>query len=146
VVSGPFNGLAEPALVLSPPDQPSADDDGLLAASEIATLKLDADWILLTGCTTATGDDADGAAALAKAFLHAGARTVAASQWVAPPDPTGALVAGVFDALKREPSIGRAEALRRAQLQMLDPSNPPEYAHPLSWAALSLIGDGAPGR
>ena len=149
VTAGPFNGLAEPALVLSPPDQASAEDDGLLTASEIAALKLDADWVLLTACVTAADGDtraADGVATLARAFQHAGARGVAASHWMAPAEPTGAVVAGVFDALKREPSIGRAEALRRAQLQMLDPSNPPEYAHPQSWGALSLIGDGAAGR
>ena len=35
---------AEPALVLSPPDQPTEEDDGLLTASEVAGLKLDADW------------------------------------------------------------------------------------------------------
>ncbi len=149
VTAGPFNGLAEPALVLSPPDQASAEDDGLLTASEIAALKLDADWVVLTACVTAAADGApaaDGVAALARAFQHAGARVVAASHWMAPAEPTGALVAGVFDALKREPSIGRAEALRRAQLQMIDPSSPPEYGHPQSWGALALIGDGAPGR
>jgi len=37
---------AEPALVLSPPDQPTEEDDGLLTASEVAGLKLDADWVV----------------------------------------------------------------------------------------------------
>jgi CHAT domain-containing protein len=38
LVSGELKGLAEPALVLTPPDEGSEADDGLLTASEIATL------------------------------------------------------------------------------------------------------------
>jgi len=37
-----------------------------------------------------------------------------------------------FDELKNDPTIGRAAALRRAEMAMLDPKNPPEFAHPLS--------------
>ncbi len=49
-------GLAEPALVLTPPAHASALDDGLLTASEIAALKLDADWVILSACNTAAGN------------------------------------------------------------------------------------------
>ncbi len=38
---------------------------------------------------------------------------------------------GAFDELKNDPTIGRAVALRRAEMAMLDPKNPPEFAHPL---------------
>jgi len=34
---------AEPALMLTPPEVPSEEDDGLLTASEVAQLQLDAD-------------------------------------------------------------------------------------------------------
>jgi hypothetical protein len=40
LVAGDVKGLAEPSLVLSIPKQPSELDDGLLAASEVAQLKL----------------------------------------------------------------------------------------------------------
>jgi hypothetical protein len=43
LVSGDLPGLAEPALVLTPPPAASAADDGLLTASKIATLQFDAD-------------------------------------------------------------------------------------------------------
>ena len=39
---------------------------------------------------------------------------------------------GAFDELKNDPTIGRAVALRRAEMAMLDPKNPSEFAHPLS--------------
>ena len=41
--------------MLTPPDVPTEADDGLLTASEIATLKLNADWVVLSACNTAAG-------------------------------------------------------------------------------------------
>ena len=53
---------------------------------------------------------------------------------------------GAFDELAKDPSIGRAEALRRAEMAMLDPANPPEFAHPMMWAPFVLVGEGGTGR
>jgi CHAT domain-containing protein len=47
---------AEPALALSLPETPTDLDDGLLTASEVAQLKLNADWVVLSACNTAAGD------------------------------------------------------------------------------------------
>jgi CHAT domain-containing protein len=63
---------AEPALILTPPDEASEEDDGLLTASEVALLRLDADWVILSACNTAAGDATFGAeslAGLARAFF-----------------------------------------------------------------------------
>ena len=46
----------ETALLLTPPDQATETDDGLLTASEISQLKLDADWVVLSACNTAAGE------------------------------------------------------------------------------------------
>jgi CHAT domain-containing protein len=43
----------EPALLLTPPEHATEEDDGLLTASEVAQLRLDADWVLLSACNTA---------------------------------------------------------------------------------------------
>jgi CHAT domain-containing protein len=43
---------AEPALVLSLPEHPTEFNDGLLTASEVAQLKLNADWVVLSACNT----------------------------------------------------------------------------------------------
>ena len=56
LVAGDVKGLAEPSLVLSIPKQPSELDDGLLTASEVAQLKLNADWVVLSACNTIAGD------------------------------------------------------------------------------------------
>jgi CHAT domain-containing protein len=69
------NTGAEPALLLSPPKVDATreqleEDDGLLMASEVAQLELDADWMVLSACTTAAGEkgDAEALAGLARAF------------------------------------------------------------------------------
>jgi CHAT domain-containing protein len=149
LVSGDLPGLAEPALVLTPPKDATPENDGLLTASKVATLKLNADTVVLSACNTAAGDgtpDAGGLSGLAKAFFYAGARSLLVSHWKVPSNSTVKLMTDTFAALKEEPKIGRAEALRRAEMAMLDPSNPPEFAHPMAWAAFVLAGEGGAGR
>jgi CHAT domain-containing protein/tetratricopeptide (TPR) repeat protein len=83
LVAGDLRNLAEPALVLTPPAMATADDDGLLTASDVARLKLNADWVILSACNTAAGDTpgAEGLSGLARAFFYAGARTLLVSHW-----------------------------------------------------------------
>jgi CHAT domain-containing protein len=141
--------LVEPALVLTPPATATPDNDGLLTASEVATLKLNADWVVLSACNTAASDgtpDAGGLSGLAKAFFYAGARSLLVSHWPVQSEATVKLVISAVEELAKNPSIGRAEALRRAEITMLDPKNPPEYAHPVYWAPFILAGEGGAGR
>lgn len=49
LVAGEVKGLSEPALVLTLPAHPTADDDGLLTSSRVARLTLDADWAVQHG-------------------------------------------------------------------------------------------------
>ena len=56
LVAGDVKGLAESSLVLSIPRQPTEFDDGLLTSSEVAQLKLNADWVVLSACNTIAGD------------------------------------------------------------------------------------------
>ena len=149
LMSGDLQGLAEPALVLTPPPRATPENDGLLTASKIATLNLDADWVVLSACNTAASDgtpDAGGLSGLAKAFFYAGARSLLVSHWPVPSEATVKLVTSAFEALERDKTIGRAEALRRAEMAMLDPASQPEFAHPMMWAPFSLAGEGGAGR
>ncbi|MBL8670739.1 MAG: CHAT domain-containing protein [Alphaproteobacteria bacterium] len=145
LAAGELRGAAEPALVLSPPDQASDDDDGLLTASEIARLDLDADWVILSACNTAAPDGTPGSqglSGLAKAFFHAGSRALLASHWPVFSDAAVQLTTGMLGALAADPAIGRAEAARRARVARIEDKARPHYAHPIFWAPFSLVGDG----
>jgi CHAT domain-containing protein/Tfp pilus assembly protein PilF len=147
LVAGDLNNLAEPALVLTPPEVPTKEDDGLLTASEVARLKLDADWVILSACNTAAPDGtpgAEGLSGLAKAFLYAGSRALLVSHWPVNSHAAVVLTTGAISALAADPGIGRAEALRRSMVAMLSDPAPTYFAHPLFWAPFVVVGEGGP--
>ena len=147
LVGGEVAGLSEPALVLTP----SAADDGLLTASEVMQLRLDADWVILSACNTASGEGAGGSSfgGLASAFIHAGARALLVSHWPVRDDVAARLTVRAIAIGKENPAISRAEALQRAMREIRDdPSHDTDsdtWAHPNAWAPFTLIGD-ASGR
>jgi CHAT domain-containing protein len=83
LVAQEVRGLGEPALAMTLPPVASETDDGLLTTSKIATLKLNADWVVLSACNTAAGNapDAEALSGLASAFLFAGARSLLVTHW-----------------------------------------------------------------
>ena len=144
LVAGEVKGLGEPALAFSVPERPSELDDGLLTASEVSQLRLDADWVILSACNTAAGG-APGAQALsglAKSFFHAGARALLVSHWRIGSQAAARITTAAFEAQHNEPGIGRAEALRRAMLDFLADKSDPWNAYPTFWAAFMVVGDG----
>ncbi len=147
-LAGELNGTAEPGLIMTPPaPKATQDDDGYLSGSEIASLKLDAEWVILSACNTAGSDDAGGGEALsglARAFFYAGARALLASHWAVDTDATVQLVT-VAARESRNKAVGRAEALRRAMLSMINNGKQRE-AHPTYWAPFVIIGEGGAGR
>jgi CHAT domain-containing protein len=135
---------AEPSLLLSPPDKASEVDDGLLTASEVARLEMDADLVILSACNTAASDGAPGAEALsglASAFIYAGARSLLVSHWYVNSEGAVKIITGAFGELSRDPTMGKAEALRRSiDARIREGSG---RAHPSYWAPFVIIGDGA---
>jgi CHAT domain-containing protein len=145
LLPGELNCQSEPALALSPPAQPAASkaNDGLLEASEIAALRLNADLVVLSACNTAqTGGQFGGEAlsGLAQAFFYAGARGLVASHWQVPSSSTVNLMVGMFQRMGPTMAGGAAESLRQSQLALIAR---PGTAHPFFWAAFTVIGDGA---
>ena len=145
LVSGDLIDITEPALVLTPPKAPSELDDGLLTASEITQLRLDADLVILSACNTAASDGrpgAEGLSGLAKAFLYAGSRSLLVSHWPVESFTTVKLTTGMLANLAAEPHIGKAEALRRSMLDLIESAQSPLWAHPMFWAPFTIVGEG----
>jgi len=138
-----FKGLAESALVFTPPRKGTQEDDGLLTASEVAQLKLNADLVILTATSTAAADgtpDVEGVSGLARAFFQAGDRAVLATHWAVPSDATLKLVTRTLR--ERNRGVGNAEALRRAMLPLMNGEDRLAYAHPSYWAPFMVVGEG----
>jgi CHAT domain len=144
LVAGDVKGLGEPSLALTLPAKPNSLDDGLLTASEVSGLKLNADWVVLSACNTAARQTAGAEAlsGLARAFFYVGARALLVSHWSVASDAATRLTTSTFAAMAADPKAGRAEAPRQAMLAyMNDASNP--NARPAFWGPFSVIGQGA---
>lgn len=140
LLAGEFNGIQEPALVLTPPATGTDEDDGLLTASEVAGLELDADSVVLSACNTAAPDGTPGAqgfTGLSKAFFYAGARTLLVSHWAVESKSAMKLTTQLFAEQKKGAS--KAQALQRAMMTLADR---PETAHPALWAPFVVVGEG----
>ena len=144
LVAGDIKGIAEPSLALSIPKLPSALDDGLLTASEVAQLKLNADFVVLSACNTIAGDKpgAEALSGLARSFFYAGARSLLVTHWSVDSEAATRLATSTFDLLKADPKLGRAEALRRAMLAYLGDTSSPRNAYPALWGPFALIREG----
>lgn len=142
-VAGEFDGSSEPGLVLTPPSSESETDDGYLSASEVGSLALDADWVILSACNTAAGGagNAEALSGLARAFFYAGARALLVSHWSVRESAAVTLVTRALAATAADGTLGRAEAMRQAMLSLADAPDP-ALAHPSYWAPFALVGDG----
>ncbi len=149
-----LQGKAEPSLLLTPPSAAAKEaelevDDGLLTASEVAQLRLNADWVILSACNTAAGErqDSDAVAGLGRAFFYAGARALLVSHWSVDSNAAVNLTTETLRELSMNSKISRSEALRRAMLTLLNdtsrPSNWLPSSHPSVWAPFVLVGDNA---
>jgi CHAT domain-containing protein len=145
LTAGDFAEVGEPALVMTPPVTASDEDDGLLTASEVAHLRLNADGVVLSACNTAAPDGspgAEGLSELARAFFYAGSRALLVSHWPVDSQAATRLTTRLFSISSAEPALGRAEALQRSMLELMDSIDRPYYAHPIFWAPFVVVGEG----
>jgi CHAT domain-containing protein len=152
LVPGELDGLDQPALALSAPNVADVDGDGLLTMQEILSLKLDADWVVLSACNTGAGAGAgaEAASGLGRAFFYAGTRAILVTNWSVHSQSARELVTDLFRRQAANPKLSRGEALRQAMMALLDGKGFTDekgetlftYAHPLFWAPYTIIGDG----
>jgi len=140
-------GVSEPALALSPLKSLGECDENVLTSSDVATMRLNADWVILSACNTGAAPnqetDAEQLSGLAEAFFYAGSRSLLVSHWRVRSDMAAKLTTQTLQVLTEHPEIGRAAALQQATLAVI---NSGTYPHPANWAPFVVIGEGGAGR
>ena len=110
-------------------------EDGYLRVDEIFGLELDADLVVLSGCSTGLGRlTGDGIFGLTRAFIYAGTPSVVVSNWDVSDDATAVLMDRFYAQLARGAS--KAHALAAAQR-----ATRRQFSHPALWAAFVLAGE-----
>jgi CHAT domain-containing protein len=120
---------------------PKSSEDGILQVDEIMRLKMNADLVTLSACSTGLGKfvNGEGVLGLTRAFFYAGARNVAVSLWNVNDSATATLIGNFYRNLDR--GLPKGEAMRRAKLAMLRGSQA-SWRHPYFWAAFVVEGEG----
>lgn len=130
------SGRAGEAALLLSADNGRPD---LLTASDIAQWRLNADWVILSACNSASGAEpgAPQLSGLATAFMRAGARNLLVSSWPVRDDAASRLTVATLKGA--EQGLSRPEALRRAMVALIDDPALDDAGHPAVWAAFSLV-------
>ena len=135
---------------------PDHKNDGRLTIPEIEAQPSTASVVVLSACTTGivsgySGTDqsidtmkfplGDDLVSIQRAFLRSGASSVISSLWPTGSDPEASktLISSFFRHFKQGES--RADALRAAQLELLESTPNTEWSHPSFWAPFILSGD-----
>jgi len=119
---------------------PSGQDDGLLTASEILSMNLNANLVVLSACDTGRGPlTAGGVIGLPLSFSLAKVPNIMVSLWAVPDTPTSQLMVAFYEQLLNDPNADKAKALREAMRTVKQMDNG-KYKDPINWAAFTLIG------
>jgi CHAT domain-containing protein len=112
-------------------------EDGLLDVRAIFKLKLSADMVVLSACSTGLGKEVigEGTIGLPRAFLYAGAASVLVSLWQVDDESTEKLMVAFYKHLLA--GSQKADALRLAKLELVRTQ---PYSFPYYWAPFVLVG------
>jgi CHAT domain-containing protein len=120
------------------------EDDGILAAEEVASLDLEGvEWAVLSACDTGIGEikAGEGVFGLRRAFQVAGARTVVMSLWSVDDRATLAWMRTLYEG-RFQKKLSTADAVHAASLAVLRERRANgQSAHPFYWAAFVAAGE-----
>jgi CHAT domain-containing protein len=132
---GKFGNEAKDSFVLTYDKKLTMDHlRDLIGLFEFRQIPLD--LLTLSACETAAGDDRS-ALGLAGVAVKAGARSAIATLWFISDEASSKLINNFYVRIK-ESSLSKAQALREAQVALLDH---PIYRHPGYWAPFLLINN-----
>ena len=125
-------------IVLSLFDEQGRSQDGFLRLHDIYNLRLPADLVVLSACSTGLGKEikGEGLIGLTRGFMYAGAGSVVASLWKVDDEATAQLMTNFYEAMFRR-GLAPPAALRDAQLKM---SQDKRWHEPYYWAGFVIQG------
>jgi CHAT domain-containing protein len=125
-------------MVLSIVDDQGALQRSLLSTADAFNLKLSADLVVLSGCTTALGKEVqgEGLIGLTGGLMYAGAKQVVAGLWNVNDDSTALLMTHFYQGMLSQ-GLPPVAALRSAQIKLWQSQN---WQAPYYWAAFTLQG------
>jgi CHAT domain-containing protein len=125
-------------IVLSLFDEQGRSQDGFLRLHDIYNLRLPADLVVLSACSTGLGKDVkgEGLIGLTRGFMYAGASSVVASLWKVDDEATAELMKHFYYAMFRK-GLTPVAALRDAQLVM---ASDQRWQSPYYWAGFVIQG------
>lgn len=140
LMPGELPGISKPSLAMAATDDER--ESPLLELDDVLGLRLNAQWVLLSACNTAAGEQGGGAmSGLVRGFFFAGARSVLATHWAVESESAAALTAATLKAQSKG-AVSRSESLRQAQLAMIDGQlGAGRWNRPFYWAPYALFGD-----
>ncbi|WP_071516871.1 CHAT domain-containing protein [Geitlerinema sp. PCC 9228] len=131
---GQFSSEPEQTFILTWEEKIQAKELEALLRSRFQPDTPPIDLLVLSACETAAGDKY-AALGLAGLAVRSGARSTAATLWSVQDDSTARLMNKFYQELSQN-QIAKAEALRRAQLFLME-----EISHPFYWAPFVLVGN-----
>jgi CHAT domain-containing protein len=115
---------------------PGGGESGFVGPGDLAALRLDADLVVLSACSSAGGVlvGGEGVQGLTSPVLQAGTRSLVATGWLLRDKDAVPFIESFYDALAR--GLPVVDALHNAKLEALRRGEPPRV-----WAAFFAIGD-----
>jgi CHAT domain-containing protein/Tfp pilus assembly protein PilF len=127
------------SIVLSLVDRTGRPQNGFVQATDVYSLNLNAELVVLSACQTALGTEVrgEGLVGLSRAFMYAGAPDVVASLWTVPDVSTAELMTRFYRGMLVD-HLRPAAALRQAQVSI---GKDRRWARPYYWAAFTVQGE-----
>jgi len=114
----------------------------LLTTSEISTLTIKSNVVILSACNSAFSGDltSEGISELASAFMFAGSDSILASYWYVEASSTTDLITRAFDAYLNNEGLSMSKSLQVSIQEMISKPDLKHRSHPAYWAAFSYYG------
>lgn len=118
-------------------------EDGKLFNYEVSLCRINSPMVVLSGCSTASGDlyHGEGIMSLGRGFLLAGASSVVNTLWDVNDESSAKIMSDFYYNLSR--GYEKGASLRMAKINYLKNSLP-TYTNPYYWAAYEVMGDNTP--